>query len=182
MPASIRTRLGTRGKPEESRAAILKAAISLLYPHLVGYYSFLDFDSSRSPGGAAHLVSVVKAFAGAGISNRVIAVFDNDTAATDAMRTMDPVALPPNIAIRRYPPLETLRSYPTLGPSGLSSLDVNGLAASIELYLGKDVLQDGAGTLSPVQWKAFNDALKQCQGEVGSKGQLHDRYIAKVAR
>jgi hypothetical protein len=165
-----------------SDGAILKAALSLLYPHLVGYYSFLDFDSSRSPGGAAHLVSVVKAFAGAGITNRVIALFDNDTAARDAMRALNSIVIPSNIAIRRYPPLDMLRSYPTLGPSGLSSLDVNGLAASIELYLGEDVLQDGAGTLSPVQWKGFNDALRQYQGEVGSKGRLHDRYNHKVAR
>ena len=33
MPASIRTRLGTRGKPEESRAAILKAAINEFSEH-----------------------------------------------------------------------------------------------------------------------------------------------------
>jgi TetR/AcrR family transcriptional regulator len=33
MPASTRTRLGTRGKPEESRAAILKAAINEFSEH-----------------------------------------------------------------------------------------------------------------------------------------------------
>src|SRR5256885_15966883 len=33
MPASIHTRLGTRGKPEESRAAILKAAINEFADH-----------------------------------------------------------------------------------------------------------------------------------------------------
>jgi hypothetical protein len=29
--------------------AILKGALEILYPHLAEYYSFLDFDSSRSP-------------------------------------------------------------------------------------------------------------------------------------
>src|SRR6267154_6175383 len=33
MPVSIRTRLGTRGKPEESRAAILKAAANEFSEH-----------------------------------------------------------------------------------------------------------------------------------------------------
>lgn len=142
----------------------------------------MDFDSSRSAGGAANLVSIVKAFAGAGVTNRVIALFDNDTAARDALRSLESVRLPPNIGVRRYPPLESLRSYPTVGPSGLSCLDVNGLAASIELYLGEDVLRGDERELTPIHWKGFNDVLKQYQGEVSSKGQLHDRYHAKVAR
>ena len=133
--------------------AVLKAALEILYPHLLGYYSFLDFDSSRSPGGAGHLVSVVKAFAGAGITNRVVALFDNDTAAREAVRLLASVSLPHNLAVRHYPELELLRAYPTLGPGGLTTLNVNGLAASIELYFGEDVLTSGDAGMTPVRWK-----------------------------
>ena len=152
--------------------AVLKAALALLYPHLEGYYSFLDFESTRAAGGAGHLVSVVKAFAGAGITNRIIALFDNDTAAREAVRALQTVRLPPNFAVRHYPDLELLRAYPTLGPGGLTTLDVNGLAASIELYFGKDVLSDGQGGMIPVRWKGYSDALRNDQGEVGNKGRL----------
>jgi hypothetical protein len=161
-------------------ASILRRALDLLYPHLSGYYSFLDFESSKSPGGAGHLVSLVKAFAATGITNRVIALFDNDTAAREARRALTQVTLPSNIAVRSYPDLQVLRSYPTLGPSGEIDLDVNGLAASIELYLGLDVLTQAGGTLTPVQWKGYNESLRQYQGEVMGKAKLQQAFNQKA--
>lgn len=125
------------------------------------------------------MVSIVKAFAGAGITNRVVALFDNDTAATEALRALQHVQLPKNIAVFKYPDLDALRSYPTEGPTGVSNLNVNGLAASIELYLGAEVLSL-SGKLEPVRWRGFSDVLRQYQGEVGNKGQLIARYFEKV--
>jgi hypothetical protein len=167
----------TEGSTDTS---ILRRALDLLHPHLSGYYSFLDFESSKSPGGAGHLVSLVKSFAAAGITNRVVALFDNDTAAREATRALAHIHLPRNIAVRSYPDLEVLRSYPTLGPSGEIDLDVNGLAASIELYLGLDVLRQLGGTLTPVQWKGYNETLSQYQGEVIRKAQLQQAFNQKV--
>jgi hypothetical protein len=162
--------------------AILKDALSLLFPHLLPYYTFLDFDSSRSQGGAGHLVALVKAFAGAGVTNRLIALFDNDTAAHEATRSLSTVSLPTNIAVLHYPPLNLLRRYPTIGPGGVTSQDVNGLAASIELYLGKDVLQERGKKLTPVQWKGYSEALRQYQGEVMHKTRLYGEFAKKVER
>ncbi|MFH1110868.1 MAG: HEPN/Toprim-associated domain-containing protein [Planctomycetota bacterium] len=161
--------------------AILHDTLKLLYPHLVGYYSFLDFESARSQGGAGHLVSIVKAFSAAGITNRVIALFDNDTAAFDAMRTLDSIQLPRNIKVRSYPNLELLGNYPTLGPGGLATMDVNGLAGSIELYLGQDVLfQDGMPP--PVQWRGYVESLGKYQGEVMHKSRLRASFQRKIER
>jgi hypothetical protein len=161
--------------------SILREALELLYPHLSGYYSFFDFDSSRSQGGAGHLVSIVKAFAAAGVSNRVIALFDNDTAAHEARRSLDTIVLPPNIAVLYYPTFERLRSYPTIGPTGPTAFDVNGLAASIELYLGEDVLSE-SGRVLPVQWKGFSESRAAYQGEVMHKAQLHSAFWRKIER
>ena len=162
-------------------SAILRDALELLYPHLTGYYSFFDFDSSRSQGGAGRLVAVVKAFAAAGINNQVIALFDNDTAAKEARRALDAISLPPNIVVLHYPNLPALCNYPTLGPTGLSNMDINGLAASIELYLGEDVLSK-SGKPTPIQWKGFNETLGQYQGEVMHKTQLILNFKQKVER
>lgn len=161
-------------------AEILRETLALLYPHLVGYYTFLDFNASRSPGGAGHLAALVKAFSGAGVANRVIALFDNDTAAREARRALDGIVLLPNIAVRQYPEIPLLREYPTLGPSGMTMLNVNGLAASIELYLGADSLTEN-GTLMPVQWKGFNDSLRQYQGAVMQKARIHTAFKQKLA-
>jgi hypothetical protein len=59
-------------------------------------------------------------------------------------------------------------------------MDVNGLAASIELYLGEDVLRQD-GQLVPVQWKGFNPILKQYQGEILEKDRIHKRFREKLS-
>jgi hypothetical protein len=161
---------------------VLKASLRLLYPHLFSYYSFLDFDTARAPGGAGQLTSLVKGFAAAGIGNRIIAIFDNDSAARDAKRSLTQLRLPSNIAVLSYPDIELLKSYPTLGPSGNTKLDVNGLAASIELYFGSDVLSRPDGSLTPVQWKGYIESVASYQGEVLGKTQLQTAFLDKLAK
>lgn len=161
-------------------AKILKQALELLYPHLAEYYSFMEFDLSKSPGGAPQLVSLVKAFSATGITNRIIALFDNDTAAKEAMRSLN-IQLPKNIIVLHYPDIELLRNYPTLGPSGETWLDVNGLAGSIELYVGEDILRDENNKLIPVQWRGYNESLQKYQGEVMRKTQIQKSFDQKVS-
>ncbi|MCL5291038.1 MAG: HEPN/Toprim-associated domain-containing protein [Actinobacteria bacterium] len=160
---------------------ILREGLALLYPHLAEYYSFLDIASFRSQGGAGSLVAIVKAFAAAGITNRIIAIFDNDAAAFDARRSLTAIKLPSNISICNYPNLDLLKSYPTIGPGGRVELDVNGRAASIELYLGEDVLTNGDGKF-PVQWKGFVEKLNKYQGEVMHKETIHEALQKKLKR
>ncbi len=143
---------------------VLEGSLKLLYPHLADYIGFMDFEGAAIAGGAGPLVATVKAFAGAGIANRVVALFDNDTAARAAVRGLRRVELPASIRIEHYPPLPVARDYPTLGPSGAVSMDVNGLAGSVELYFGEDVLRGPDGQLMPVVWRNYEDALGTYHG------------------
>lgn len=138
------------------------------------------FEGARIGGGAGALANIVKAFAGAGIVNRIVAVFDNDTAAEAAIQTLSAIPLPSNIAVLQYPALNLARNYPTIGPSGLVSMDVNGLAGSIELYLGTDILSDAEHMLTPVQWRGFDRNLKKYQGEVLNKSMLQHEFDRKL--
>lgn len=83
----------TEGK---SDAWILEQSLRILYPHLQDYFSFLDFEGSSIGGGVGNLANMVKAFAGAGIINNVVALFDNDTAAQAACKALEAVMLPSN--------------------------------------------------------------------------------------
>jgi len=161
----------------------LEPALQLLYPHLVDLIRFMDF-GQRPQGSASALVTTVKAFAAAGVANRVVALFDNDTAAADTLRSWDRSSLPASIRVCQYPPLDLAADYPTLGPppalSRTANADVNGLAASIELYLGRDVLTSAAGRLRPVHWRAYIEGMRQYQGEVVEKDAIHHAYRAKV--
>jgi len=169
-------------------AEFLSAGLQVLYPHLTDLIRFLDYE--RKPeGGVSASVRMVRAFAAAGIVNRIVAVFDNDTAAADGLRVLDQATLPPQIQIIRYPDLALARQYPTLGPptaeastSSVSLADINGLACSIELYLGKDILSRPDGSFYPVQWKSFMPGINRYQGEVIGKADINDAFRAKYAR
>jgi hypothetical protein len=162
----------------DSRA--IEGALKVLYPHLTEYYSFMDFQAVRAPGGAGALVATLKAFIGAGIVNRIIAVFDNDTAARSAVRGLRDVPLPNNVRVIHYPDLDLAREYPTLGPQGITKMNVNGLAGGLELYFGVDILRQSDGGLTPVQWRGYDDALGQYQGELMNKADLHARFTKKL--
>ena len=169
-------------------AEFLSAGLQILYPHLTDLIRFLDYE--RKPeGGVSALVRMVRAFAAAGIVNRIVAVFDNDTAAADGLRMLDQARLPPQIQIIRYPDLALARQYPTLGPptaeaseGSVNLADINGLACSIELYLGKDILSRPDGSSYPVQWKSFMPGINRYQGEVIGKADIHYAFRAKYAR
>lgn len=136
--------------------AAIESAMRVLVPHLRSYYSFLDFSAAAARGGATALMEVVKAFAGARLVNRVVAIFDNDAVGRDAVRVLSRGSLPANIRVVLLPPLAAAESYPTIGPSGPSIDNINGRAASLELYFGFDVLSDpGSGALAPVRWAGF---------------------------
>ena len=161
-------------------AWILRESLHILFPHLEDYFSFLDFESTKYAGGSVNLLNTVKSFSGAGVVNNIIAMFDNDTAAHESCKTLKSATIAPNIAIVTLPEMEHLKNYPTIGPSGPVCCDINGTAASIELYLGNDVLMLANQLLTPVQWTGYNKAMKRYQGEVIDKHRLHKRFKKKL--
>ncbi len=158
---------------------VLSAALRLRRPHLAEYIRFPDF-SLRNEGGAAALRQTVRAFASAGIPNRVLALFDNDTAALDVLRSFATDALPASIRVTCLPQLALAEDYPTVGPQGEHPMDVNGLATSIELFLGSDVLADGE-SYRPVVWGGYVRSMAAYQGEVSDKDAIHALFREKVA-
>jgi len=167
----------TEGKSDQR---FLQRSMRLLAPHVAHYFTFVDFDLHKVEGGAGRLVHALKVFAGAGVANRIIALFDNDTGALSALQSLKEVPFARNIRVLRYPDLPLGKDYPTLGPHGLIPADVNGLAGSLELYFGRDVLTNPDGTLVPVQWRGFDGRLGQYQGEVMQKGELQRRFSEKL--
>ena len=156
----------------------LERSLRILYPHLADYFHFFDF--TRNEGGAGRLVSLVRAFAAADVRHRILAMFDNDTGAREALVNFDTSSLPDNIAVAHFPNLSLAKSYPTLGPTGETEMDINGLAGSLEMYLGKDVLEDEDGILTPVQWTGYSPKMNTYQGEVLGKGAIQEKFRQKL--
>jgi hypothetical protein len=160
---------------------ILRETLSLLFSDMIDYFSFLDFESSKAPGGAGQLVNYIKALSGAKITDKIIAIFDNDSAAWDALRTLPTGTLPKNIRFTTYPNYSYLNSYPTIGPSGRRILNINRRAASIELYSGDDILRKKEGAF-PIQWTGYVKSIQAYQGEIIEKCRVQEEFSAKISR
>ena len=160
----------------------LKRSLDLLRPHLSEFFHFFDFKRRRVGGGAGELANLIRAFAAADVRHRLLALFDNDTGARAAISNLDSDSLPDNIAVRHYPSLAIASNYPTIGPSGAATMDVNGLAGGIELYLGQDVLRGDDGAFSPVQWKGYDRKIGAYQGEILNKKTVLNRFDARLSR
>jgi hypothetical protein len=176
-PASEKIIILTEGSTD---ARFIKQAMDLLCPEIVEYYYFFDFDISKAEGGAGRLTATIKSFISSGIKNRIIAVFDNDTAAHEATKNLLPLQKPSNIKIIHLPEIPLAKNYPTLGPTGNVSMNVNGLAGSIELYFGRDILSSSINKYFPIQWVGYSEALKQYQGVVTNKQELVKKFVNKL--
>jgi len=84
---------------------ILSASLNEFYPEARDLYSFVDFEGFKVEGGASPLAKLLRGFAGAGLTDRYIAIFDNDAAGHEAFALVKSVALPPNIRAITLPDL-----------------------------------------------------------------------------
>ena len=158
---------------------ILKASLNAFYPEVRDLYSFVDFEGFKVECGASPLVRLLRGFAGAGLTDRFIAIFDNDAGGHEALASLKNIALPLNIRAITLPDLEFARDYPTVGPTGKVNADINGAAASIETLLGQDALiRDGE--LRPVRWSQWNSKAQRYQGEIEGKSEVSAHYLATI--
>lgn len=169
----------TEGSTDAQR---LRRSLEIAAPEVAHLFKFLDFEH-RPPGGTDRVVSLTKGMVAAGVMNRIVAVLDNDTAGRDAASQLSKLELPAQVAVVCLPTVPYADCYPTLGPSGPGTEDVNGRAVSMEFMFGEDVLRDGAGALAPVRWHAFNEKVGDYQGrldaaEKGRVGRLIDEVLS----
>jgi HEPN/Toprim N-terminal domain 1 len=160
---------------------ILQRSLAILFPERQDYFSFFNHAELNVDGGAIYLVKFLKAFAAARAPLRIVALFDNDAAGLQAFRLAKSLNLPNNIIALRLPDIEIARAYPTIGPQGRHVVDVNGQAASIELYLGRAALSREGG-LRPVRWTGYVQAATAYQGEVEDKADVEAAFTKAVVR
>ncbi|MGA2890673.1 MAG: HEPN/Toprim-associated domain-containing protein [Terracidiphilus sp.] len=169
----------TEGKAD---TRILQASLERLYPHLKHMYSFLDHSAFKAQGGTGELERLARGFAGAGVSNRIVALFDNDTAGAAAAQRLSRAGLPANFRILTLPDLGPARSYPTIGPTGPALADINGRACGIELYCGPMALTGEDGQLCPIQWTGYDSGMNRYQGEPLEKERIKERFYEVLER
>ncbi|MBP5905796.1 hypothetical protein F3K40_08430 [Streptomyces sp. LBUM 1478] len=157
---------------------ILTQAMGITHPHLADFVRFIDYTGTKARGGAGALATMVNAFIAAGVAHRFVAIADNDAGGHEAFVKLKRQELPAGCKVLHYPDLPLLTSYPTVDPdsSTVSLTNVNGVAGSLEMYLGKDVLTID-GTLAPVHLGNFIPAVQRRQGALLKP---HKRLVQKT--
>jgi hypothetical protein len=159
---------------------ILRRSLERLYPELVDYIAFFDYDASNADGGTSYVVKFLRAFIAARINTSILAIFDNDAVGAEAFNAATALRLPKNIQVTLLPNTTLASAYPTIGPQGTHDADINGRAASIELFLGRhNLLVDGA--LIPVVWTNFVGRVDRYQGVLRDKSRPLARFLEETA-
>lgn len=166
----------TEGKTDTE---FLKSCLKIFFPYLEGFYHFMDFENSKYEASASRLVHSIKSFVGSGIKNKIVGIFDNDSAALKEIKNLNKVKLPDNIRILQYPVIEFAKDYPTIGPSGIQKMNINGFAGSIEMYLGRDCLIENDNFI-PIQWTGYIESIQKYQGVILNKEMLQKKFRKKV--
>ena len=152
-----------------SDARWLRRSLALAAPGVADSFQFLDFEGFSAQGGTDKVVSLTRGMAATSVMNRVIAVVDNDGAGREAMQILHRSALPARMRTVALPDVPYAEAYPTLGPTGTATADINGRAATIEFMFGIDVLRDDERNPFPVRWQGWVEAVGQYQGRLDSK-------------
>ncbi|MDI9872211.1 HEPN/Toprim-associated domain-containing protein [Flectobacillus roseus] len=166
----------TEGKTD---VEFISATLKKLHPFLHPYYHFIDFDEYKVESNASALVKLVISLAASNIKHPIIVLFDNDTTGIMEMNKLKSVQIGENFKILKLPDIQTAKKYPTIGPTGIKKMNVNGLACGIEMYLGKDTLTKD-GKPIPVHWRAYNEKEKKYQGDISEKSWVQDTFRQKL--
>ena len=164
-----------------SDSIILNTCFSLIHPELKGYLTFFDFESTNLGGGTGNLANLVKAFIGLKITDEIIALFDNDTAAHEATMEFSKLKFPNNISVAHLPSNPNLCAYPCIGVNGIEFIQANGIAASIELFLGEGCLSNENHNLYPIVLNGFSSKTNTYQGSLKEKAKVFAKFTSYLS-
>ena len=103
------------------------------------------------------------------IGNRIIVIFDNDTAGIEKYELLRTIKKPNSLLITRLPNFDEFSDFRTFGPQGEAHENINGKAVSIECFLDFASVNQ----IPSIRWTSYNKKLDQYQGELISK----DSYV-----
>ncbi|RYY74600.1 MAG: hypothetical protein EOO52_13630 [Gammaproteobacteria bacterium] len=155
-------------------AFILKNAFEILRPDVADFFQFFEIGigSSHPASGTDGLVKLGKALCQINLGSRVLFLFDNDAEGVDANQKLLCETLPNEIDSMTLPNLAEFESFPTVGPEGRKSSNINGRAAAIECYL--DLSLEGRPPAF-VTWRHYKDRLGIYHGVLEHK----ETYVKK---
>ncbi|MBN8500915.1 MAG: hypothetical protein J0M19_07175 [Sphingomonadales bacterium] len=157
-----------------SDTRVLRRAIDLLEPDIADFFRFIDVDQSHPFPGTGNLVKFAEGLVQIDVQNRIVFVLDNDAEGIAAHQKIEAMRKPPNMRTMILPELQEFEAFPTRGPEGATTSDINGRAAAIECYL--DLNLPGRPPPS-VTWTNYKLDLDRWQGALDHKDTYLRRFL-----
>ena len=157
-----------------SDAKIIQHAFELFRPHIADFFRFVDMEEGYPFSGTGNLHRFAQGLVSIGIQNNTIIVYDNDAEGVAKLNATRSISLPSNFRAIQLPVIEAFERFNTIGPTGISTEDINGKAAAIECYL--DLELDGLPQ-PIVRWTSFNRDLGVYHGELEHKTQFMKKFL-----
>jgi len=154
---------------------ILKRAISVLLPDVEDFFKFID-PKAHPFSGTGNLAKFAEGLVRIDVQNRIVFLFDNDAEGISGLRLLQGFELPSNMGVLVLPDLEAFRSFPAIGPEGISSVDINGRAAAIECNL--DLRLQGFSRPPMVRWSNYKKDSDTYQGALEFKDTYSKAFFA----
>lgn len=159
-----------------SDTKILKKSLHLLLKDLADFFDFIDMSENYPFTGAGNLFRFCQGLSRIQIQNRILVLFDNDTAGIEAYRKTIKLDLPKNMKVVLLPDIDEYISFNTIGPSGVNKENINERAISIELFLD---LNYSFKVEPKIRWTSFNEKQNQYQGELINKDHYTKKFLNK---
>lgn len=152
----------TEGKTD---SFIIKKVLKELYPNISDFFEFIDMKENYPFTGVGNLSNFCLGLAKINIQNKIIVIFDNDTAGLELYNKVKDINKPKNMCICHLPNSDDFSHFKTIGPSGSRNVNINGKAVAIECFLDFQSVP----FLPRVRWNNYNKNMKQYQGELENK-------------
>ena len=166
LPSDQKILIVTEGSTD---TFVIRRAINTLYPDIADFFDFIDMEKHYPFTGVGNLSNFCLGLIRINILNKILVIFDNDTAAAEKYQQLETIDKPNSLLITKLPDHKDFENFTTFGPQGETSENINGKAVAIECFLDHNSIpQDPA-----VRWTSFNKQLQQYQGELIDK----KRYI-----
>ena len=149
---------------------VIRKALELFHPEIIDFFHFIDMQDNYPFTGCSNLYKFLLGLSKVRPINKVVAIFDNDTAGNEQFNLCKKAVLPSNIKITKLPEVSIFKRFLTEGPTGKKIKNINGTAVSIECFLDLNYKVSGSPI---VRWASYNERMNSYQGSLEQK----EKYV-----
>jgi 5S rRNA maturation endonuclease (ribonuclease M5) len=130
------------------------------------FFYFVDMEENYPFTGTGNLFKFCQGLSSIKIQNKVIVLYDNDTAGEAKYKLSSNLTLPDNMKVIKLPDHDDFKFFTAVGPNGRSVDNINGSAVSIEFFLD---LSYKTRVTPCVRWTSYDEKNDRYQGELINK-------------